>query len=178
MDTKKFDVFVANNLPIPLLLIIPRQIDDIVDYLIDIVQQGVYKSILQARPSPLANLSQTKECGEAIKHSRCIFRQYLSIYGEEDQQIYKLARNQKGKVIKATLRRSFRNFIKEAVDQGPQGLQRVARQARNRGQQQGSTILVLKTAEGGVIEIDEEKLNLLRKVFFPQLPEVDLSDIQ
>lgn len=38
MDTKKFDVFVANNLPIPLLLIIPRQIDDIVDYLIDIVQ--------------------------------------------------------------------------------------------------------------------------------------------
>lgn len=36
---------------------------------------------------------------------------------------------------------------------------------------------VLKTAEGGVAETDEEKVNLLRKVFFPQPPEADLSDI-
>jgi hypothetical protein len=37
---------------------------------------------------------------------------------------------------------------------------------------------VLRIAEGGVAETDEEKVNLLRKVFFPQPPEADLSDIQ
>ena len=36
---------------------------------------------------------------------------------------------------------------------------------------------VLKTAEGGAAETDAEKVNLLRKVFFPQPPEADLSDI-
>lgn len=36
---------------------------------------------------------------------------------------------------------------------------------------------MLKTAEGGAAETDAEKVNLLRKVFFPQPPEVDLSDI-
>jgi hypothetical protein len=34
----------------------------------------------------------------------------------------------------------------------------------------------LKTAEG-VADTDTEKVNLLRKVFFPQPPEADLSNI-
>ncbi|KUM55425.1 hypothetical protein ACN42_g11853 [Penicillium freii] len=36
---------------------------------------------------------------------------------------------------------------------------------------------VLKTAKGGTAETDGEKVNLLRKVFFPQPPEADLSDV-
>ncbi|KUM55456.1 hypothetical protein ACN42_g11818, partial [Penicillium freii] len=179
MDTEKFDIFVADNLPRlpPPLPTTPRQIDDTVNHLIDVVQRGVQESTPWAKPSPHANPSWTKECGEAVKHSRRVFRQYLATHSEEDWETYKLARNRKGRVIKAALRRGFRNFIEEAVDQGPQGLWRVAKWARNRGQQQGSTMPVLKTAEGGVVETDEEKVNLLRKVFFPQPPEADLSDI-
>jgi hypothetical protein len=45
-----------------------------------------------------------------------MFRRYLTTHSEEDWQIYKLARNQKGKVIKAALRRGFRSFIKEVVE--------------------------------------------------------------
>ncbi|CRL30042.1 Endonuclease/exonuclease/phosphatase [Penicillium camemberti] len=178
MDTEKFDIFVADNLPMPPPLTTPRQIDDAVDHLIDIVRRGVHESTPWARSSPHANPSWTKECGEAVKHSRRMFRQYLATHSEEDWETYRLARNQKGKVIKAALRRGFRSFIEEAVDQGPQGLWRVAKWARNRGQQQGSTMPVLKTAEGGVAETDEDKVNLLRKVFFPQPPEADLSDIR
>ncbi|OQE59010.1 hypothetical protein PENNAL_c0342G04449, partial [Penicillium nalgiovense] len=177
MDTEKFDIFVADNLPMPPLLTTPRQIDDAVDHMIGIVQRGVHESTPWAKPSPHANPSWTKECGEAVKHSRRMFRQYLATHSEEDWETYKLARNQKGKVIKAALRHGFRNFIKEAIDQGPQGLWRVAKWARNRGQQQGSTMPVLKSSEGGVAETDGEKVNLLRKVFFPQPPEADLSDI-
>ncbi|OQE11190.1 hypothetical protein PENFLA_c078G07425, partial [Penicillium flavigenum] len=83
-----------------------------------------------------------------------------------------------GRVIKAALRRGFRSFIEEAVDQGPQGLWRVAKWARSRGQQQGSTIPALKIADGATdVETDTEKVKLLRKVFFPQPPEANLADI-
>ena len=134
IDTEKFDIFVADNLPpLPPPLTTPRQIDDAVDHLIDIVRRGVHESTPWARPSPLANPSWTKECGEAVQHSRRMFRQYLATHSEEDWETYRLGRNQKGKVIKAALRRGFRSFIEEAVDQGPQGLWRVAKWARNRG---------------------------------------------
>ncbi|KAJ5212865.1 hypothetical protein N7449_000034 [Penicillium cf. viridicatum] len=73
MDTEKFDIFVADNLPMPPLLTTPRQIDDVVNHLIDIVQRGVHESTLWAKPSSHANPSWTKECGEAVKHSRRIF---------------------------------------------------------------------------------------------------------
>ncbi|KAJ9480578.1 hypothetical protein VN97_g12974 [Penicillium thymicola] len=112
MDTEKFDVFVADNLLClpPPQLTKPRQIDDAVDHLIDIVQRGVHESTPWARPSPLANPSWTKECGKAVKHSRRMFRQYLATHSEEDWGTYRLARNQKGKVIKAALRRGFREL--------------------------------------------------------------------
>ncbi|OQE03606.1 hypothetical protein PENSOL_c001G04636 [Penicillium solitum] len=70
MDTEKFDIFMADNLPMPPLLTTPRQIDDVVDYLIDIVRRGIHKSTPWARLSPHTNPSWTKECREAIKHSR------------------------------------------------------------------------------------------------------------
>jgi anti-sigma factor RsiW len=50
-----------------------------------------------------------------------MFRRYLATHSEEDWETYRLARNQKGKVIKAALRRGFRNFIEEAVDPAPRG---------------------------------------------------------
>lgn len=103
----------------PLVLVSPQQIDAAVDHLVEIVQRGVQESTPWARPSPQANHSWTKDCGEAVKHSRRMYRQYLATHGEEDWQVYKLARNQKGRVIKAALRRGFRSFIEEAVDQGP-----------------------------------------------------------
>ncbi|KAJ5804659.1 uncharacterized protein N7518_000962 [Penicillium psychrosexuale] len=65
----------------------------ILDHLIDIVRRGIHESTLWARSSPYANLSWTKECGEAVKHSRHMFRQYLAIHSKEDWETYRLARN-------------------------------------------------------------------------------------
>ncbi|OQD84460.1 hypothetical protein PENSOL_c124G09929 [Penicillium solitum] len=94
----------------------PRQIDDAVTHLIDIVQRGAHESTPWAKPSPCANPSWTKYCGEAVKHSRRMFRLYLATHNEEDWETYRLARNQKGKVIKAALRCGFRDFIEEAIN--------------------------------------------------------------
>jgi exonuclease III len=182
MDTEKFDKFVSANLPMLQSRIhsldTPRQIDDAVDYLIDIVQRGVQESTPWAKPSQHANPSWTKDCGEAVRDSRRAFRRYLATHSEEDWQTYQLTRNQKGRIIKKALRKGFRTFIKDAVEQGPRGLWRVSKWARNRGQQQqGSVMPALRTSDNKLAETSEEKVNTLRNVFFPQPPEADLSDL-
>jgi hypothetical protein len=181
MDTEKFDKFVAANLgslhSTLSTLETPRQIDSAVDQLITVVQRGVEESTPWAKPSPQANRAWTKECGKAVQDTRRAFRKYISTHLPEDWEAYKLTRNQKGRIVKRALRRGFRNFIEEAIDQGPQGLWRVAKWARNRGQQAGATMPALAGAQG-LAETNEQKVHTLRSVFFPQPPEADLSDMQ
>jgi len=180
MDTDKFDKFVAENLGnlSRWHLESPRQIDNAVDHLMDIVQRGVQESTPWANPSPRANPSWTKECGEAVLDARQAFRKYIATHYDNDWQVYKMARNQKGRIIKRALRHGFRSFIEDAVAQGPQGLWKVSKWARNRGQQQGTTMPALKTHNDAMAETNESKVNTLRSVFFPEPPEADLSDIQ
>jgi hypothetical protein len=183
MDTEKFDKFVSDNLTMLQSRVhsldTPRQIDDVVNHLIDIVQRGVQESTPWANPSQQANPSWTKDCGEAVKDSRRMFRRYLATSSAEDWETYRLTRNQKGRIIKKALRKGFRTFIEDAVQQGPRGLWRVSKWARNRGQQQqGSVMPALKTGDGSNdAETNKAKANTLRSVFFPQPPEADLSDI-
>ncbi|OQD70292.1 hypothetical protein PENANT_c265G00793, partial [Penicillium antarcticum] len=178
IETDKFDKFVAANLRIPLLnqLDTPQQIDAAVDHLIEIINRGVEESTPWARPSQYANPSFTGECRQAIKETRRLYRRYMTSHDEEDWEVYKSARNEKGRVIKRTLRTGFREFVKEAINQGPQGLWRMSKWARNRGQEQSSIMPPLKTADG-IAESTTEKVQALRKTFFPTPPEADLSDI-
>ncbi|KAJ6003542.1 hypothetical protein N7522_006234 [Penicillium canescens] len=162
MKTEKCDKFVAANLQqVPLLqnLNTPQQIDTAVDHLIEIINRAVEESTPWAKPSQYANPSFTGECREAVKETRRLFRRYIATHGEEDWEVYKLARNQKGRIIKRALRSGFREFVKEAINQGPQGLWRMSKWARNRGQDQ------------------EAKVQSLREAFFPAPPIADLSDI-
>jgi hypothetical protein len=105
MDTEKFDKFVSANLAMLQSRVhsldTPRQIDDVVNHLInDIVQRGVQESRPWANPSQQANPSWTKDCGEAVKDSRRMFRRYLATHSAEDWETYRLTRNQKGRIIK------------------------------------------------------------------------------
>ena len=113
-----------------------------------------------------------------MKETRRLFRRYVATHSDEDWEVYKLARNDKGRVVKRALRTGFREFVKDAIGQGPQGLWRMSKWARNRSQtEQGSSIMPpLKTADG-IAESTNEKVQALRKVFFPAPPEADLSDI-
>ncbi|OGE48027.1 hypothetical protein PENARI_c033G04144 [Penicillium arizonense] len=179
METEKFDKFVAANLQqMPLLqnLNTPQQIDTAVDHLIEIINRAVEESTPWARPSQYANPAFTSECRQAVKETRRLFRRYTATHSEEDWEIYKSARNEKGRVIKKALRTGFREFVKEAIDRGPQGLWRMSKWARNRGQEQSSIMPPLKTADG-IAESTDEKVQALREAFFPTPPDADLSDI-
>ncbi|OGE50276.1 hypothetical protein PENARI_c017G00750 [Penicillium arizonense] len=98
-------------------------------------------------------------------------------HDEGDWEEYKPARNQKGRMIKEALRKGFREFVKEAIGQGPQGLWRMAKWARNRGQEQGHTMPPLNTADA-VAESTDEKVQALRRAVFPAPPTADLLDIE
>ncbi|KAJ6029797.1 hypothetical protein N7499_012205 [Penicillium canescens] len=180
METDKFDKFVASNLRMPLMqhLNTPRQIDDAVDHLIEIINRAVDESTPWARPSQYANPSFTGECREAVRETRRLFRRYIATHSEEDWEVYKLARNQKGRIVKRALRSGFREFVKEAIGQGPQGLWRMSKWARNRGQGQSSSSIMPPLNTGnGIAESIDEKVQALREVFFPAPPIADLSDI-
>lgn len=178
METDKFDKFVAANLRGKTwALSTPRQIDEAVEHFMDIINRAVEESTPWARPSQYANPSFTGECRQAIKETRRLHRRYMTSHDEEDWEVYKSARNEKGRVIKRILRAGFREFVKEAIDQGPQGLWRMSKWARNRGQEQSSIMPPLKTADG-IAESTSEKVQALRKAFFPTPPEADLSDIE
>ena len=179
METEKFDKYVAANLRGKTWsLSTPRQIDEAVEHFIDIINRAVEESTPWARPSQYANPSFTGECREAVKETRRLFRRYIATHSEEDWEVYRLARNQKGRIVKRALRSGFREFVKEAIGQGPQGLWRMSKWARNRGQDQGSSIMPpLNTANGTTAESTDEKVQALREAFFPTPPEADLSDI-
>ena len=91
--------------------------------------------------------------------------------------MYIKARNRKGRIISKFLRRGFRRWIAEAVDQDIHGIWRVAKWARSRGDRAVNTIPTLNRLYGSA-ETTEAKAEVLREVFFPEPLSADLSDIE
>ncbi|KAJ5100003.1 hypothetical protein N7532_007004, partial [Penicillium argentinense] len=60
---------------------------------------------------------------------------------EDDHQVYAALRNRKSRVIGRTLKTGFRNWVKSATEQGPRGLWKVSKWARNRDQSSGSSMI-------------------------------------
>ncbi|KAJ5667630.1 hypothetical protein N7507_003494 [Penicillium longicatenatum] len=172
----------------------PRQIDDVVEHLVDNIQQGVQQSTPWARPSAWAKPGWTPECSHIIKETRQSFRRWKTARKRHQSNIenehlydtcldlheeYRTNRNKKGKTIKKALRDGYRSWIQDTIKAGPRGLWRVSKWARNRDQSGGGSIIPsLQKFDGSLAEIDEQKAELLRDTFFSKPPEADLSDIQ
>ncbi|KAJ5642579.1 hypothetical protein N7490_006579 [Penicillium lividum] len=180
MDTEKFLEFVSANLlgkrGIREGATIPRQIDEATESLLSVIQQGVQVSTPWARPSVWAHPGWTPECTEAISTTRRLFRRWRDSKDDQDHQEYRTARNKKGKVIGRALRQGFRTWIKDTIKDGPRGLWRVSKWARNR-EASGGVIPALKKMDDQLAESNEEKAQVLREAFFPRPPQADLDDI-
>ncbi|KAJ5720222.1 uncharacterized protein N7483_008156 [Penicillium malachiteum] len=161
----------------------------------EIIQQGVQASTPWARPSEWARFGWTKECSEAIQESRRLFhswrdsqhdsfqkdetysKEYRESRCEEDHAAYRSARNFKGKAIAKASRQGFRSWLKKTTEEGPRGMWKVGKWARNRGGDVFGVIPALKTSDDQLAESNESKVEVLRNVFFPAPPAADLSDI-
>ncbi|KAJ5901433.1 hypothetical protein N7504_007427 [Penicillium tannophilum] len=167
MDVEKFTDFVSANLlgkrwmELPELST-PQRIDNVVEHLVDVVQQGVQQSTPWARPSTWAKPGWTPECTHIIKETRQAFRRWKKVRKrphldvEELHEEYRSCRNRKGKVIKKALQNGFRSWIQETVKSGPRGLWRVSKWARNRDQGGGSVIPALQKADGSLADTDKQ----------------------
>ncbi|KAJ5638941.1 hypothetical protein N7528_001331 [Penicillium herquei] len=195
MDTEEFLSFVSANLRPPLVHhLTPNLIDQEVNLLLETVQQGIQASTPWARPSELAQIGWTEECSEAIKESRRLFRSwrdskhdsyltgfeadYREMVRQEYHIAYCAARNRKKRTIQKASQRGFRKWTADVTKQGPRGLWKVGKWARSRGDVFG-VIPALKRTDGNgqLAESNEEKVDVLRNIFFPVPPEADLSDI-
>jgi hypothetical protein len=183
MDRPKFTKFVEENLGALQRWkdytgnnISHDQINTAVNQLVEIIQRGVTKSTPWVIPSAWANPGFTPEYQEAIRASRRAFRRYTASRGEDEWQLYYLARNQKGRVINHALRKQHRARVRQVTDQGVKGIWKIARWAQ--GGRPDRVIPALKRPEGGPeAKIIQEKAECLRGVLFPKPPEADLADI-
>ncbi|KAJ6041430.1 hypothetical protein N7460_006820 [Penicillium canescens] len=105
----------------------------------------------QAKPK-----GQSLVHGRSIKTTRRLFRRYTITNDEDDWEEYKSARNRKGRVIKKALWTGFREFVKEAISKGLQGLWRMVQWVSNRGQEPHSALPPLTTGKG-IAESTEKK---------------------
>ncbi|GMF81920.1 unnamed protein product [Aspergillus oryzae] len=183
MDVAKLREFVANNLNIyshwDALETDPSAatIDAAADFLIEVVQRAIQHAVPWARPSEWAKPDFTPECKRAVKIARKLRRIYVRHRLPSDWAAYVKARNRKGRIINRSLRRGFRRWVSEAIDQGTHGIWRVAKWARNRGGRAANTIPTLNGPHGPA-DTTKAKAAVLRESFFPEPPTADLSDIE
>ncbi|GMG17201.1 unnamed protein product [Aspergillus oryzae] len=155
----------------------PEWIDEAADYLIETVQRAIQESTPWARPCARSNPNFTDDCRTMVKLTRLLRRVWVVARTEEAWADYCRTRNRKGKVINKALKRGYRRWIRDTVDQGPRGLWRVAKWARNRGQPGNASVIPTLNGPNGPADSMEAKTEVFRKTFFPAPPPADLTDI-
>ncbi|KAJ5303939.1 uncharacterized protein N7443_003599 [Penicillium atrosanguineum] len=142
----------------------PPQIEAQYQKLLDTVQSAIEASTPWAKPSTWSNPDFDNECKAAVKEMR-----------------YSEARNKKTRLVKRALSRAHRRRVQQVIEDGPQGMWRLAKWARNRnGAYEKGLTPSLKIqglqSPGQLAETVEQKANAFRAAFFPQPPLADLSD--
>ncbi|KUM55431.1 hypothetical protein ACN42_g11847 [Penicillium freii] len=145
----------------------------------EIITGAVDISTPWAIPSQWANPSFTPECQEAVKEVRRLRRRHERTGDPYDKELYNAARNRKSRLIKAALRLYHRRKVQEVIEEGPAGMWRMNKWARNRqgAYDKGITPSIKIPGSEGLAETVEEKAAAFQQAFFPVPPPADLSDI-
>ena len=94
---------------------------------------------------------------------------------------YTQARNNQARLVKKDLSRAHRRRVQQVIEDGPRGMWRLAKWARNRsGAYEKGLTPSLKVQDperpGELAETVDQKAEAFRAAFFPQPPPADLSD--
>ena len=146
--------------------------------LIKVILAAIEASTPWAKPSEWSNSDFTTECQAAVKTVRFLRRKWVNTQDPYFEAQYKKARNQKNRLIKGTLRKAHRRRVQQVVEDGPKGMWRLAKWARNRkGSYDRGITPTLKQTNGELAETVEAKAAAFQQAFFPQPPDADLTDI-
>ncbi|KAJ5117510.1 zinc knuckle domain protein [Penicillium atrosanguineum] len=159
----------------------PPQIEAQCQKLLETVQSAIQASTPWAKPSTWSNPDFDDECKAAVKEVRRLRRRHTRTKDPYDWMRYSEARNKKTRLVKRALSRAHRRRVQQVIEDGPQGMWRLAKWARNRnGAYEKGLTPSLKIqglqSPGQLAETVEQKANAFRAAFFPQPPPADLSD--
>ncbi|XMA13648.1 hypothetical protein WAI453_006439 [Rhynchosporium graminicola] len=145
------------------------------------VTKAIQSAIKHATPlkiwSPRARAGWTSECKETQAEARRLKRRNARLHTDESWEAYRIARNQKGRVIRKALLQGHRNQVENAM-KSPESMWKLARWAKTRGKVAPTTIPILKDPATNIEQTEpQDKARLLKTTFFPTPPEPDLQDI-
>lgn len=153
-------------------------LDTYTQELVDAVTKAAEKVLPLKRPSPKMKEGWDDTCTEALAKTKRLRRVHTRRPTTATWELYREARNQKTRIVRKALRQAHRNRVELAAE-SPESLWKIAKWARNRGNQPPSVTPTIKCPNtGGEAVRPEEKADLLRQTFFPEPPEADLSDIE
>jgi len=135
---------------------------------IRVVEAAIDVSTPWARPSEWATPGFTRECREAIKLVRQLRWRYCKTKDPYDWMRYKEARNNKKRLVKGTLTQAHRRRVQQVIEEGPHGMWRLAKWARNRdGAYERGITPSLKQLDGTVAETVDEKASAFPSGILP-----------
>lgn len=159
----------------------PAQIESQCQTLLDVVQSAIDASTPWANPSVWSNPDFDDECKAAVKEVRRLRRKHTRTKDPYDWMQYSQARNRQTRLVKKALSAAHRRRVQQVIEDGPQGMWRLAKWARNRnGDYEKGLTPSLKVqgpeGRGELAETVDQKAEAFRAAFFPQPPPAYLSD--
>jgi exonuclease III len=151
-------------------------IDEQVREIVAALQSGIDASTPCSNPCPRSVSGFGEECKDICRNVQQLRRQWQQTRLEDDYEAYRVARNEKGRLIKKLLRNTHRQRVEEALS-STSGLWKLVKWAKNRHTVVPTCTPALRKPEGGWAHRAEEKAETLRQSFFPLPLRADLSDI-
>jgi YD repeat-containing protein len=178
IDEKELRTSLARELPTTRC---PKSRHALDRYVVE-VTKAIQSAIKHATPlkrwSPRARAGWTSECKETQAEARRLKRRNARLHTDESWEAYRVARNQKGRVIRKALLQGHRHQVESAM-KSPESMWKLARWAKNKGEVAPTTTPILKDPTTNIEHVEaQDKARLLKTTFFPTPPEPDLQDIQ
>jgi hypothetical protein len=153
-----------------------ERIDEYVCAIINALKEGIEASTPWSNPSPRSIPGFNEECKAICTEVQQLRRKWQQTKLDEDYEEYREARNRKGKLVKKALRDNHRQRVEEAAT-ADSGLWKLVKWAKNRHTATPACTPALKTPNGGIAHLVEEKAETLRQSSFPRPIAADWSDI-
>jgi ribonuclease HI len=178
INEKELRTSLARELPITRCPKSRHALDRYVGEVTKAIQSAIEHATPLKRWSPRARAGWTSECKETQAEARRLKRRNARLHTDESWEAYRIARNQKGRVIRKALLQGHRNQVESAM-KSPEGMWKLARWAKNRGEAAPTTTPILKDPTTNIEHVEpQDKARLLKATFFPTPPEPDLQDIR
>lgn len=178
LDTEEFCSILRTTLPTRKRPRTRVALDAYTQELVDAVNKAADKVLPLKKPSPRAREGWDIACTEVLAETKRLRRVYTRRPTTATWELYREARNRKTRVVRKALRQAHRDKVEMAAA-SPESLWRIAKWARNRGNQPPSVTPTIKCPNTNEEAVrPEEKASLLRDTFFPKPPEADLNDLE